>query len=259
MYLFVCVCCVCICVVNVLVAPLVCRDARLRFLLPTSSLHLGVMVAGQRGSAHYLWPDPTFFMTGVSLCRARIAWLGRGGWGRWNVMHALEVVVPCQGLISGLLMMPGGSGLMGMEGGAEVSGPRTLYFQGLEGCAELRSYPGAREFKLWYSVCLQWPNICLISLRARLFTHHPPFFSQLSHRSVYPLGSQSVLLVKPRLPAALNPSLLSPRPPDIPTPSASGTLIYSISCILQVICLAPHVYTCRLKYTERAPQGERHM
>lgn len=91
-------------------------------------------------------------------------------------MHALEVVVPCQGLILGLLMTPGGSGLMGMEGAAEVSGPRTLYFQGLEGCAELRSYLGASEFKLWYSVCLQWPNICLINLLARLSPTIPIYF-----------------------------------------------------------------------------------
>lgn len=34
-------------------------------------------------------------------------------------MHTLEVVVPCQGILSGLLMTPGGSGLVGMEGAAE--------------------------------------------------------------------------------------------------------------------------------------------
>lgn len=97
-------------------------------------------------------------------------------------------------------------------------GPRTLYFQRLEGCTELGSYVGARKVKLWYSVCLQWPNIHLISLHARLFT--PP-----------PL-SRDLEIAQPSSP--------SPRSPDIPTPSASGELIF------QVTCLAPHVYTCRL-------------
>lgn len=126
-------------------------------------------------------------------------------------MHALEVVIPCQGLISGLLMTPGGSGLVRMEGGLRGPGAKNTILPGLEGCTWLESYPGANKVKLWYSVCLQWPNIHLISPHARLFTHHPPSFYQLSHLSVYPLGPRSVLPLKLRLPAAVNPSLPSPR------------------------------------------------
>ena len=83
------------------------------------------------------------------------------------MMHVEEVVVLCQGLISGLLMTPGGSGLEGLR-------PRTLHLQGLEGCADPGTYCSAREVKLGNSVCLQWPNMHLISLCAHLFSHHPP-------------------------------------------------------------------------------------
>lgn len=50
------------------------------------------------------------------------------------MMHSLEVVVPCQGLISGLLMTPGGSELV------RSLGPRTR--------PEVRGLHRAREL-LW--------------------------------------------------------------------------------------------------------------
>ena len=68
----------------------------------------------------------------------------------------------------------------GGDGGAcrGLGGKEYYTFGGLEGFTELGSYLGASKVKLWYSVCLQWPNIRLISLHTHLFTHHPPLFSQ---------------------------------------------------------------------------------
>ncbi len=69
------------------------------------------------------------------------------------MMHTLEVVVPCHVLISGLLMTPAGSGPVRLEGATEVLGPRTLYFEGLEGCTELRGYLGASKALVFCVVC----------------------------------------------------------------------------------------------------------
>ena len=78
-------------------------------------------------------------------------------------MHSLEVVVLCQGLISGLLMTPGGSELV------RSLRPRTR--------PEVRE-PGVIVEPVGVGsgvlcVC-RGQTFRLISLRARLFTHHPP-------------------------------------------------------------------------------------
>lgn len=159
---------------------------------------------------------------------------------------------------------PGGSGLVGMRGTGGL-GPGVLYFQGLEGSTEFGSYLGANKVKLWYSECLQLPNIPLISLRARLF-----YSPTISCKSPSPLFLFSV---KPSLclPSWLSESIAACEA-EIPSSNKSflTNSLYSlciriayilriVSCILQVICLAPHVRTCRLKYRERAPRGERQM
>lgn len=143
-------------------------------------------------------------MTGVSLCmtsRARIACWGRGL--KCDALSGSGGSVPrsyLRALDDALWVRAG-----------EDGGNQKHYTSRGQGAAQILTLRVNLEPVRLSSgiVCLQWPNIRLISLHACLFTHDPPCFSQLSRFSVYPLGSLSELLVKPRLPAAVNPSLLS--------------------------------------------------